>query len=386
MRWRPSLLIALLMALAHAGNGAEFRGLGDLSGGGVRSEAADVSANGLVVVGSSRSSNGREAFRWTRETGIVGLGDLPGGEFDSFATAVSADGSVVVGGGTQAPDPPMAFHWINQDAFRWTADNGLESITDGGWLVDSYVDGHARAVSADGTIVIGEHYTINSNYAFHWTVARQMVEFRLGYFRLTPNDVSADGTLIVGDDYLLGAWVDAEGAHHLQQTIDRPYNGLNAVSPDGTVMGGGSGRYTYEPEATLWTERGTKQIVIGDLPGGQLHSEVLGLSLNGGIAVGFGHSESGKEAFISDEANGMRSLQGVLVDELGLDLDGWRLESAPGVSDDGTVIVGTGVHDGVTEGFIVVIPEPHAIAWGVGMMVIATWRPFRRMRWRGERP
>ena len=53
-----------------------------------------VSADGSAIVGASQSGNGREAFRWTPETGMVGLGDLPGGGFGSAALA--ADGRTIL--------------------------------------------------------------------------------------------------------------------------------------------------------------------------------------------------------------------------------------------------------------------------------------------------
>src|SRR5688500_60556 len=90
---------------------AHFRGLGDLPGEPFCSAALGVSADGKVVVGSSRSSNGYEAFRWTAAAGMQGLGDLPGGAFASQASGVSADGSVIAGYGTKAS---------GNEAFRWT--------------------------------------------------------------------------------------------------------------------------------------------------------------------------------------------------------------------------------------------------------------------------
>jgi hypothetical protein len=48
------------------------------------------------------------------------------------------------------------------------------------------------------------------------------------------------------------------------------------------------------------------------------------------------------EAFLWDAANGLRSLKTVLTTQFGLDLTGWRLTEATGISDDGKVIVGTG--------------------------------------------
>ena len=63
----------------------------------LQSSAHAVSRDGSVVVGGSTSAatdgDGREAFRWTRQTGMVGLGDLPGGNSESFAYAVSGDGA-----------------------------------------------------------------------------------------------------------------------------------------------------------------------------------------------------------------------------------------------------------------------------------------------------
>ena len=67
--------------------------IGDLPGGGFYSIARDVSDDGSVIVGESKSSGGFQAFRWTPSRGMQGLGDFQGGTFDSRGFAVSADGS-----------------------------------------------------------------------------------------------------------------------------------------------------------------------------------------------------------------------------------------------------------------------------------------------------
>jgi probable HAF family extracellular repeat protein len=359
----------ILPAAAEVAWGADFIGLGDLAGGEVQSEAADVSANG-VVVGSSRSGNGREAFRWTRETGMVGLGDFPGGVFNSFATAVSADGSVVVGGGNAAPEW-TPYQDEGSRAFRWTADSGFTSLVGGPHWTNVLDEIQARGVSADGSVVVGVYRFQSIVYAFRWTEAGGAVTLTGNYYNVAANDVSADGHVMVGEDYLAGGWFEGEQRHRLPQRVDRAYSGIKAASADGSVMGGYSAAVTtLEPEATLWSERGTTWNVIGDLPGGRMVAEVLDLSYDGSIAVGFGHSEVGKEAFIWDQVSGMRSLQRVLVDEYRLDLEGWRLETATGISDDGTVIVGTGVHDGVSEAFVVSIPEPGVLVWVASVEVM----------------
>ena len=96
----PALLFALCTRETYAA--ATFTPLGDLPGGSFESIANGISADGSVIVGQGISAAGPEAFRWTREGGMVGLGDLPGGAFQSEANDVYADGSVIVGFGRSA--------------------------------------------------------------------------------------------------------------------------------------------------------------------------------------------------------------------------------------------------------------------------------------------
>src|SRR5687767_3751167 len=63
-------------------------------------------------------------------------------------------------------------------------------------------------------------------------------------------------------------------------------------------------------------------------------------------------------AFIWDPSNGERVLQTVLVNDFGLNLTGWTLQVATGVSADGTIIVGRGTHNGQTEGWVAHLPAP----------------------------
>jgi len=53
----------------------------------------------------------------------------------------------------------------------------------------------------------------------------------------------------------------------------------------------------------------------------------------------------------------MKDLKQFCIDN-GIDMSGWELREARGVSDDGTVIVGWGVHNGVDEGFVVKVNPP----------------------------
>jgi len=117
---------------------------------------------------------------------------------------------------------------------------------------------------------------------------------------------------------------------------------------------------------------------LGLLPGapsGAPWSGAAGVSADGSVIVGTATSSTSNEAFIWEEANGMRELDQVL-GQLGVDLAGWRLISAVGVSADGLTITGSGTNpSGVREPWIAVVPEPGTAALvGLGLVVLATSR------------
>ena len=82
---------------------------------------------------------------------MVGLGDLSGGSVDSAAWAVSADGSVVVGQGRSASGDE-AFLWISGGTMQNLRDLLIAGGTTGltNWKLD-----RATGVSADGSTIVG---------------------------------------------------------------------------------------------------------------------------------------------------------------------------------------------------------------------------------------
>ena len=158
-RWTTTInasaatVVAGLLALPVAASATSFTLLSDLPGGALDGFAKGVSADGRVSVGS----DGGQAVRWTAEDGMVGLGYLLGGSY-SEASDVSADGRVVVGWSRTG---------IGTEAVRWTAEEGMVSLCDNnGWPVcpdfnpDHYVSEDipnifANAVSADGGTIVG---------------------------------------------------------------------------------------------------------------------------------------------------------------------------------------------------------------------------------------
>src|SRR5262245_26754309 len=109
-------LMLLLPSSVHVHAGS-FTGLGHLAGGTFSEPSIlPLSADGSAVVGDSTSPDGSRAFRWTTTGGMASLGVLgvtPWGTSGSLSRAVSADGSVVVGTSSTASGQDHAFRWTS---------------------------------------------------------------------------------------------------------------------------------------------------------------------------------------------------------------------------------------------------------------------------------
>src|SRR5262249_773120 len=87
---------------------------------------------------------------------------------------------------------------------------------------------------------------------------------------------------------------------------------------------------------------------LGFLSGG---TSSRALATNGDGSVVVGASDHG--AFLWDQVFRMQNLDDVLSSEYGLNLAGWEIDSATGVSTDGETIVGNGVDPtGHSQGFV----------------------------------
>lgn len=114
----------------------------------------NLSADGSTVVGWSLNSNFNiEAFRWRSGSGMQPLGAFNPGSFsfESFATDASADGEIVIGS-SRAPDAHRAFIWTQATGIL-DLQTHLETtygIDFGGWLLQE-----AQGISADGSVISG---------------------------------------------------------------------------------------------------------------------------------------------------------------------------------------------------------------------------------------
>ncbi|MGY4531095.1 putative HAF family extracellular repeat protein [Pseudomonas sp. TE3786] len=158
--------------------------------GGSQSWALGVSGDGTVVVGESdinRSNSIKHAFRWDIASGtMTDLGGLPG-YTDSSAKAANRNGSVVVGTSTSA---------TGDEAFRWSTTKGMQGLGTLGGTSSSASD-----VNADGSVVVGTSTQAdNAARAFRWTAASGMTNLGVlsGATTSAATGVSDDGRTVVG--------------------------------------------------------------------------------------------------------------------------------------------------------------------------------------------
>jgi uncharacterized membrane protein len=120
----------------------------------------------------------------------------------------------------------------------------------------------------------------------------------------------------------------------------RTWSAAFNTSRDGSIIVGQS--YSERgKEAFRWSEV-EGMVGLGDLPEGEFASTASAVSGDGSTIVGQASSAAGVEAFIWTRDKGLQRLADLL--KATPDAQGWRLIEARDISDDGTVIVGTGLN------------------------------------------
>jgi len=364
------LIVRASIALALAGgvglvtsvaSAQSFSGLGFLPDG-TESYARDVSGDGSVVVGygfippENSPTTGFRAFRWT-SAGMENLGTLVGGTY-SAGRGVSADGAVVVG---HSGVPVGSFEFAH--AFRWTG--GV--MTDLGTLGGN--NSAAYGVSDNGSVVVGYSYLASGfTRAFCWTGGFMTNVGTLpgaGWVSSVAYGVSGNGSVVVG--YCNKAQANSNLAFRWTNGVMTSLGTLShgkfseawATNHDGSVIVGTSDSSSGN-RAFRWT--GGKMTNLGTLSG-EPYSYGRGISADGSKVVGY--SSDGSEytvpasgsvlstgrAFLWTSALGMVDLNAYLP-TLGIDLTGWTLREARGISADGSTIVGWGWYSGEPEAWV----------------------------------
>lgn len=349
MRWWAA--VAAVGAGAGLGMGARadvFLGLGGLPGDYGSTQALCISDNGQVVYGAAWGfSSSQAGFRWTLAGGMS-LVQTPPRAYDVLVRRTNVDGSVAIG------------HYIHPSQMRhvmWRPDGSpleLSGLTHG-------VTG-LTAVSSDGRTIVGHEGTFAGDIFSIWrdgATTPEEVANPQGYDGTTPNGISPDGRVVVGTVRVPGSgatrpfrWTLAEGYTVLT-------SGLTTAHPvdasyDGSIVVGTTA--TATPRGFIWSSTGTTLLALA---AGYSGTEVGAVSWDGRTIVGDVWRASGTAA-----AYWRQGRVTLLADALaaqGIDLTGWQLQGISGVSSDGNVMCGYGMHDGHFEAFVAMIPSPSSL-------------------------
>ncbi len=373
--WLTGTLLGLL-AVTFAGPawaGVGFEGLGTLEGPNIFSEPYAVSASGSIIVGASRSEESAplvEAFLWTAAGGMSALRTMaPTMGRSSTAGGVSADGCTIVG---HASDSTLY-------GFRWNPIAGMVRLRDGeGGLWGT----QAWGISANGAVTVGQVGEEEFARAAAWYDSDATATDLGLAAESVAKAASANGHAIVGyarhgPMFEAFRWTQGSGAEFLGNLGSDSF--ANAVSAEGRVVVGSA----YDPlqehrRAIRWTAKTGVEALPS--PEGSLEEEATGVSRGGEVILGYYSIGYDRACFWTDE--GVRDLQDYLVTEAGLDLTGWTLYRAVGVSADGQTLVGVGRDpEGSYEGWVAhlpkatALPEPTTLALvALGGLAALLWR------------
>jgi probable HAF family extracellular repeat protein len=242
-----------------------------------------VAPNGTLSVGSSLTASGY-SHAFVTIPGLVDLGTLGGNASEAYAVT---DNGIVVG---RAQTGAGDYHAFLHDSITMHDLGTLGGLTSA-----------AYGISADGTIVVGSSDNGTTQDAFLWS----------------------GGTMTD-----LGSLAPGAGSS------------ATAISADGHVVVGGSGTATPGELHAFRLIVGGTMTDLGTL-GGPI-SFATAVSADGSVVVGVSNTPTVvAEAFRWTAASGMKSVSGLLTAG-GVNITGWSLELASGVSADGSVVVGSG--------------------------------------------
>ena len=329
----------------------------------------------------------------------------PPGRQSTFASAVSADGSVVaVTSGSYLSAPLEA-------PYRWTRDAGCQLIA------PPDVEAPTWAISGDGSTIVGTRDPLGPSFIAVGTQNFQAVQLSQWNDRITLTGLSGDGGFACGSaEFTIGSHPvnafrrsNATGTYLLLGILPgMNYSRAHGMTPDGSVIVGSSGLpspFDFDCRAFRWSESDGIQD-LGVLPGAN-ESWALAVSADGSTIVGhcrgpddrmratrwrnggiapmavLANTHEGTPRAVSADGavivgstgfirngfelhfhatmwsryTGVVDLNGYLP-YLGVDLTGWVLQRANGVSADGRTIVGDGSFNGAQRGFVLTLPPP----------------------------
>lgn len=395
------LTLPAVLAAADAAAQVRFFGIGDLPGGIVHSEARDATrVDGVIyVVGNSvanpGSTAGDTAVLWASCDCLRPLPNLvanPTGTSFITASAITPNATYIA---SRARNSATGG---SRNAVRVTV-NGLTNLNLG--FIGSFNFSAANAISNDGAVLYG--------FAQYLATGQQRaVRFQAGDlsiaqipFPVAGHDISspafrgtsADGNVMLGTSANSATtpsgtgpgarafrFVQGSGVTAIPLPAGGTWNNALAVSPSGSIaLVAGDSPTAPNGEVYLHNAAGGALTALGSPNGAYSPVNVGGITADGALVfVSFNESEANSGAYLRN-SRGWHDLQSIAV-QAGVDLTGWRLSAASGISADGTLVWGTGVHHGNREGWVMEFPAGYLAAYtepatfsNPGRAIVGAW-------------
>ena len=294
----------------------------------------DVSSNGAFVVG--RNYPGTDLFRWSKDSGSVLL------KQNALAGGISADGQTIL---ANAVAPPGG---LSGTIYKWTAADGFSVIAthNAGYL-------HGAGLSGNGQIAVGNF----GLQAARWVeTSPQFLGMLPGGNRSFALAISEDGKTIVGH----GETADPRVHHAFRWTestgmVDMGLLGgitsiAQNVSSDGAFVVGSGVRSAQRGgiAAFIWNEAAGYTTIGPGMP--------AAVSMDGSLVGGsyYDFKSSVEQGFLWSPEFGFREVSSVLKVDYGFgsELDDWQNLVPTEMSPDGRYIIGYGLSEGSTEGWL----------------------------------
>lgn len=391
---RRQFVALVLPALLPAGlfGQISFYGIGDLAGGDSNSQvrAATRAGGNIVAVGAgtqyvtgTTAASGDTPVIWIQGSGLSALPEIDGSAATAtrFVTgrAISADGSII--GGSVHNSATVR----SGEASLWTS--GGASVSGLGYLgsftVANGTNGAVNGLSADGSVAYGfsAYNTTGLQQAFRYTAGTGKVA--LGFLNAgddgsyaSAHAVSADGTVMIGTSFNSATADNVAGYGPGNQVFRYTYTGSGptggtmaamsflsggtwssplALTADGSLAFGVGDSTSYaNGELVRWNAAGVAT-ALGAPSATAVLNNLGGVTGDGSVLVVAAELPGNIHESYFYNANGWFNLQ-TAMSVAGLDLTGWALENVIGISPDGTLLYGTGLHNGAFEGFVIDLP------------------------------
>lgn len=308
------------------------------SGTAVSHDATFVTGTCDVVVGNSIIYH---AFRWSIPSGMVDLG-IPASVTFSSGNSMDHAGLGVAGNG-------------GNKLFRWTVSGGPQNL---GLLPGAIGGGLATGISGDTNIVVGWSGTPSGNiYGVKWTSPGTMIQLPSlpgGSFGNAAYGISSDGSTIVGGSTWTGSgyravrWLPGNIIQNLGALPGATDSRAYSISKNNGVIVGDCQIPTGD---RMFRWIGAMQNL--GTPSGTTDSYAFSTNYDGKVVTGRGKVglNDYRAAYWSTTV-GMQNLATYFT-SLGGNLTGWVLNTAWGVSNDGSAIAGTGKFNGETRAFLI---------------------------------